>query len=151
MENSMHPGRDTPMTASPQSPPLRALAELAPIAPARRPKTYANDPEAELEVLIRARYPIIYVVSWEEERVEKLLAEISALRNKKFYVWTCTQGIVRHGSEPQRAKSGTGTTTDPLAALDAVLQHVEPAIFLFKDFHPFTEENRSNLAIIRRL
>ena len=33
-------------------------------------------PEDELEVLIRARYPIIYVVSWEEERVEKQLGQI---------------------------------------------------------------------------
>ena len=32
-----------------------------------------------------------------------------------------------------------------------MLQHVEPAIYLFKDFHPFTEENRANLAVIRRL
>ncbi len=108
-------------------------------------------PDDELEVLIRARYPIIYVLSWEEERVEKQLTQIATERNKKFYVWTCTQGIVRYGAEPQRAKSGTGSTTDPLSALDAVLQHVEPAIYLFKDFHPFTEENRANLSVIRRL
>lgn len=102
-------------------------------------------------MLIRARYPIIYVISWEEERVEKQLAQIAAARNKKFHVWTYTQGIVRYGAEPQRTKSGSGSTTDPLSALDAVLQHVEPAIYLFKDFHPFTEENRANLAVIRRL
>ena len=108
-------------------------------------------PEDELEVLIRARYPIIYVLTWEEERVEKVLAEIATARNKKFNVWTYTQGIVKYGAELQRTKSGTGTTTDPLMALDAVLQHVEPAIYLFKDFHPFTEENRANLAVIRRL
>jgi AAA+ superfamily predicted ATPase len=108
-------------------------------------------PAEELEVLIRARYPIIYVVSWEEERVEKEIARIAAARNKKFHVWTYTQGIVRYGAETQRTKSSTGSTTDPLAALDAVIQHVEPAIYLFKDFHPFTEENRANLAVIRRL
>ncbi|HEX2970883.1 MAG TPA: AAA family ATPase [Tepidisphaeraceae bacterium] len=108
-------------------------------------------PPDELEVLIRARYPIIYVISWEEERVEKRLSEIAAARNKKFYVWTCTQGIVKFGAETQHAKSGTGSTTDPLAALDAVISHIEPAIYLFKDFHPFTEENRANLSIIRRL
>jgi AAA+ superfamily predicted ATPase len=108
-------------------------------------------PEDELEVLIRARYPIIYVLSWEEERVEKQLAEIAAARNKKLHVWTYTQGIVRYGAEPQRSKAAAGSTTDPLAALDAVLQHVEPAIYLFKDFHPFMEENLANLAVIRRL
>jgi AAA+ superfamily predicted ATPase len=109
------------------------------------------DPADELEVLIRARYPVIYVVSWEEERVEKELARIAATRNKKFHVWTCTQGIVRYGAEPQRTKGGSGNTADPLSALDAVLQHVEPAIYLFKDFHPYTEEVRCNIAVIRRL
>ncbi len=121
--------------------------------PAARP--VAAEPRGreadELEVLIRARYPIIYVVSWEEERIERQLAQIAVRRNKKFHIWTYTQGIVRHGVEAQAARSGTGSTTDPLAALDAVLAHVEPAIYLFKDFHPFTEENRANLAVIRRL
>jgi AAA+ superfamily predicted ATPase len=118
---------------------------------ADRPASAATKAASELEVLIRARYPVVYVVTWEEERVEQQLAKIAAARSKRFYVWTCTQGIVKHGSEPQQTPSGTGNTADPLAALDAVLKHVEPAIYLFKDFHPFTEENRANLAVIRRL
>lgn len=105
----------------------------------------------ELEVLIRARYPIIYVVSWEEERLEKQLAQLAQRRNKKLFVWTYTQGIVKYGNEAQRAKSGSGNTSDPIAALDAVIAQVEPAIYLFKDFHPFMEDNRCNLAVIRRL
>ena len=110
------------------------------------------NPQAELEVLIRARYPIIYVVSWEEERVERVLADIARKRNKKLLIWTCTQGIVKPGAEPQRGgKIGSGNTSDPLAALDNVLGHVEPAIFLFKDFHPYTDDQRGNIAIIRRL
>ena len=104
----------------------------------------------EIDVLIRARYPIIYVVSWEEERVEQYLAEIAERRKKKLLIWTLTQGLVRHGAEPQRTKGG-GTTGDPLNALDAVLDHVEPAIFLLKDFHPFMEDNRCNLSVVRRL
>ncbi|HEY7091296.1 MAG TPA: AAA family ATPase, partial [Tepidisphaeraceae bacterium] len=127
------------------STPASAKPSSSPIKP--RPRAL-ND---ELDVLIRARYPIIYVVSWEEERVEKQLAQIAASRNKKLYIWTYTQGIIRHGADPQTGRSGTGSTTDPLAALDAVLSHVEPAIYLFKDLHPFTEENRSNLAVIRRM
>jgi AAA+ superfamily predicted ATPase len=119
----------------------------APSVQSPQPATQAD----EIEVLIRARYPIIYVVSWEEERVERRLAEIASNRNKKLYLWTYTQGIVRHGSEVQPSRGSAGSTTDPLAALDAVLSHVEPAIYLFKDFHPFTEENRANLAVIRRL
>src|SRR5436190_603489 len=73
----------------------------------------------EMDVLIRARYPIIYVVSWEEERVEAQLAKIAAARNKKLFTWTFTTGIVKHGAEqPQRSKCGGGSTSDPLTALD---------------------------------
>ncbi|HLJ96472.1 MAG TPA: AAA family ATPase [Gemmataceae bacterium] len=115
-----------------------------------KPRTPVRSPD-ELEVLIRARYPIIYVVSWEEERVEQRLAAIARDRNKQFYIWTYTQGIHKYGSDPRRTKSPTGNTTDPLAALDAVEAQLEPAIFLFKDFHAFTEENRANLAVLRRL
>jgi ATP-dependent 26S proteasome regulatory subunit len=105
----------------------------------------------ELEVLIRARYPIIYLVSWEEERVEQHLARVAQKRNKKLYIWSYTQGIVKQGAEVQRVKTTSTNTSDPLTALDTVLEHVEPAIYLFKDFHPFMEDQRCNLAIIRRL
>jgi ATP-dependent 26S proteasome regulatory subunit len=105
----------------------------------------------ELEVLIRARYPIIYVTTWEEERVERYLREIAKRREKNLFVWTITDGIVKAGSEPPRNKLGGGSTADPLAALDAVLAQIEPAIYLFKDFHHFTDDQRCNLTVIRRL
>ena len=105
----------------------------------------------EIDVLIRARYPIIYVTTWEEERVERCLREIAERRRKNLFIWTITQGIVKSGSEPNRAKGGADSTCDPIAALDAVVAQLEPAIYLFKDFHHFTEDNRANLTVIRRL
>ncbi len=124
--------------------------QLTPEPSRKRPRPGALA-GGRIEILIRARYPIIYVVSWEEERVEQYLSQIAQKRKKKVYVWSFTQGLVKQGTEPQRSKGSAGTTRDPLAALDAVLEQIEPAIFLFKDFHPFMEENRSNLAVIRRL
>jgi ATP-dependent 26S proteasome regulatory subunit len=120
---------------------------------AKRARSARREPVAhdELDVLIRARYPIIYVVSWEEERVERSLREIAAARNKNLFVWTITQGIVKSGADTQHTKSGSGNTTDPLAALDAVVHQIEPAIYLFKDFHRFTDDERCNLTVIRRL
>ncbi len=108
-------------------------------------------PQRELEVLIRARYPIIYVTTWEEERVERCLREIATGREKSLFVWTVTQGIVKSGADTQRTKSAGGNTSDPLGALDAVIQQVEPAVYLFKDFHHFTSDDRCNLSVIRRL
>jgi len=107
--------------------------------------------EQELDVLIRARYPIVYVESWEEERVEACLHRIAVARNKNLFVWTVTEGIVKSGAEPQRSRMRTGSTADPLAALDAVIDQVDPSIYLFKDFHRFTEDERCNLTVIRRL
>jgi hypothetical protein len=113
------------------------------------PRNFQTDPLPE--ILIRARYPIIYVVSWEEERVERCLREIAEKRDKRLFTWTITQGIVKSGTEAPRAKAGTGKTTDPLAALDAVIDQIDPAIFLFNDFHLFTACERANITIIRRL
>ena len=90
----------------------------------------------ELDVLIRARYAVIYVSTWEEERVEQSLRQIANARKKQLYSWTITQGLSKYGSESRGGKSNN--TADPLMALDQVLQHMDPAIYFFKDFHRFT-------------
>jgi ATPase family associated with various cellular activities (AAA) len=105
--------------------------------------------QTEIETLIRARYPIIYIISSEEMRVQNLMVEIAAKRQKKVFEWTYSNGIVPAGTSIQSQKNRNGATKDPLAALDQVIEQVEPAIFLFKDFHPFLA--RSNFAIIRKL
>lgn len=87
--------------------------------------------DTELENLIRARYPLVYVVSWEEKRVEDALRTIARERGKKLHVWTVTQGFA--SSSTQR----DNTTRDPLAALDFVMNSPDQALFLLKDFHSF--------------
>jgi len=103
----------------------------------------------EIETLIRARYPILYIISSEEIRVQNLLIEIAEKRQKKVFEWTCSSGIVPAGASIQSHKGRNPATKDPLTALDLVIEQVEPAIFLFKDFHPFL--TRTNYAVIRRL
>src|SRR2546422_5630927 len=103
----------------------------------------------ELETLIRARYPILYVIANEEMRVQNILVEIAAKRQKKVFEWTYSSGIVPAGTSIQSQKNRNGATKDPLSALDQVIEQVEPALFIFKDFHPFLTKN--NFAIIRKL
>ena len=105
--------------------------------------------QAEIETLIRARYPILYIISSEEMRVQQILVEIAARRQKKVFEWSYSTGIVPAGTSIQSQKHRNAATKDPLAALDQVIEQVEPAIFLFKDFHPFLTQN--NFAIIRKL
>jgi len=142
--------RNTTPNASAKKSVASARQPADPTRHSKRSKSCLT-PQEELGVLIRARYPIIYLISWEEERVEQYLSRIAQKRNKKLYIWSLTQGITRQGSDAQRSKTGSKNTSDPLTALDTVLEQVEPAIYLFKDFHPFMEDQRCNLAINRRL
>jgi hypothetical protein len=103
----------------------------------------------EIETLIRARYPIIYVVTSEEMRVQNLIVEIAKKRQKKAFEWSYSTGIVPAGASIQSQKNRNASTKDPLMALDQVLELVEPAIYIFKDFHPFLARN--NFAVIRKL
>ena len=92
--------------------------------------------DQELETLIRARYPIVYVVSWEERRVEKALRDICQRRGKKLVQWTITTGL-----------GGNIGARDPIAALDQVLSATDQSVFLLKDFHPFMNDH----VVIRKL
>ncbi len=92
--------------------------------------------DVELETLIRARYPIIYVVSWEERRVEETLREICQRRGKKMLLWTYTTGM-----------AGNVASRDPLAALEYIMGAPDQSVFVLKDFHPFIND----VAVTRRL
>jgi len=105
--------------------------------------------QTEIETLIRARYPILYLISSEEMRVQQLVADIAKKRQKKMFEWSYSTGIVPAGTSIQSQKNRSAATKDPLAALDQVIEQVEPAIFIFKDFHPFL--TKSNFAITRKL
>src|ERR1700704_3305535 len=104
---------------------------------------------SEVETLIRARYPILYIISSEELRVQQLVVDIARKRQKKVFEWSYSTGIVPAGTSIQSQKNRNAPTKDPLQALDQVIDQVEPAIYLFKDFHPFL--TRSNFAVTRRL
>lgn len=103
----------------------------------------------EIELLIRARYPILYLVSSEELRVQKLLEEIGRQSQKTVFEWTCSSGIVPAGTSIQTIRNRNSNTRDPVVALDQIIDTVEPSIFILKDFHPFL--TRSNYPVIRKL
>jgi len=105
--------------------------------------------QTELETLIRARYPILYIASSEELRVQNLAVDIARKRQKKVFEWSYSTGIVPAGTSIQSQKHRNAATKDPLAALDQVIEQVEPAIFVFKDLHPFL--TKSNFAVTRKL
>ncbi len=104
----------------------------------------------ELDVLIRARYPIIYVVSWEEGRVEQHLQRIASKHGKELHEWSVTLGLRKVGDFHAGARSKG--LADPVEALETLIEYKEPAIYLFKDFHPFIRPvTQGNIPTIRKL
>src|SRR5881296_2270403 len=95
----------------------------------------------EIETLIRARYPLLYLVTSEELRVQSMVMAIAEKRQKKVFEWSYTTGIVPAGTSIQSQKHRNAATKDPLVALDQVIEQVEPALFIFNDFHPFLTKN----------
>ena len=93
--------------------------------------------QEELNILIQAQYPLIYLVTAEEDRAEKEIAVISQMKQqpRKLYVWTLTHGMVEHG----QARTTQHNTISPEAAIEWTTRHKEPAIFVFKDLHPFKD------------
>ncbi|MCG8416328.1 MAG: AAA family ATPase [Proteobacteria bacterium] len=98
----------------------------------------------EVGDLIRARYPLIYVVSHEEVRVEQSLKRLCIEREMRMEVWSITQGfrVLANGSGDRDVK-------DPMKSLDHVQRGEadQKAIYVLRDFHPFLKEP----SIVRKL
>lgn len=103
----------------------------------------------EIEILIRARYPILYLVTTEEMRAQEMIAGIAQRRQKKVFEWSCSTGLVPGGTSIQSSRTRNPATRDPATALEQVIEFVEPAIFIFKDLHPFL--TRKDFLVVRKL
>ncbi len=104
----------------------------------------------QLNILTRAKYPLLYIISWEERRVEDILRQVALERRKQLYAWTITDGIVHIDAPPHAGIDAA--TRNPLTALEHIEQSQEAAIFVLKDFHPFFDDrqNCSEYAVIVR-
>lgn len=112
----------------------------------------ADQNASELEILIRAKYPVIYLLSSEERRVEDLLRRVAARRHKRLIGWTVTAGF--HDLSTPRSVPVAPDVRDPLRALDYIASAEDSAIFVLKDFHPYLDTQRlplENAITVRRL
>ena len=99
------------------------------------------DAGKEIEVLIRAKYPILYVVSWEERRVEQAVAAVCKSLNRTLYTWSIIQGM-RPPVPRTSGPSQTSPLPGELEALALINEAPEYTVFLLKDFHPYMRDNR---------
>ena len=101
--------------------------------------------------LFKARFPFLYISTWEEDRVLSLIRLIASNEDliktkRKVITWKITKGM---SSED----NGKGDTKSPLKALEYIEKFEEPAIFVLMDFHIyFGDQGRlPDYQIIRKL
>ncbi len=92
----------------------------------------------ELKVLVKAQYPLIYLVTPEEERAEQAISIIAQAEKpqRRVFVWTMTHGLVEYGQPRHVAHH---STVSPQMAIQAATREKDPALFVFKDLHPFLD------------
>lgn len=99
---------------------------------------------SELALFLKARYPIIYITTVEEDRVEYIIRKnVKTNLNRSIYSWDFVDGYTNNPNNEGFAKR------NPLQALELVerLNLETPALFLLKDFHRFL----TDLSISRKL
>lgn len=100
--------------------------------------------EREFSLLLRACYPLIYIPTQEEERVEKAITSIAQqLSNRQIYIWDFVDG---YQDNPNNANFGR---RNPLQALEFMekLPSNSGGIFVLRDFQRFLED----ISISRKL
>ena len=98
----------------------------------------------ELTLLLKARYPIIYINTLEEDRVEYVIRKhIKTNLNRSIYSWDFVDGYTNNPNNEGFGKR------NPLQALELVerLTSETPALFLLKDFNRFL----TDISISRKL
>jgi len=101
----------------------------------------------ELDLLIRSRYPIIYVRTSEEGRACNLISNIAKAQRKNLVEWTSTEGLRTVESHHGQPSKPAHDTAQPLAALEAILQDSGRTIYVMKDLHPYLDDR----VLVRKL
>jgi hypothetical protein len=103
---------------------------------ARRTRLVEDD-EGRLEVILRASFPLVYVVSYEERRVldavRRIADRLGTERKgpRRLYVWSASRGL----RDEEGKLVHPQTVEDPTNALVHVIENPDDAIYVFLDMH----------------
>jgi SpoVK/Ycf46/Vps4 family AAA+-type ATPase len=111
-----------------------------------------TDFSEELEHMLKARFPLIYVETHEEARVvaaiQSVCKDATRLRTPRTVsIWTSTDGLVNEDG------SVVANSKGPIEALNISISTTEPTVYIFKDLHAwFGDGSRpADPMVIRRL
>lgn len=102
---------------------------------------------AKLQRAAASQYRIVYLMTWEEERVEKALGELSGTLfqdSRPIIEWTAARGFYTSEGDLQ-------PITDPEAAVQHIASQQEDAVYLMKDLPAHFEKDNVLPRMLRDL
>lgn len=110
-----------------------------------------NNMITQLSRLFRARFPYLYITTWEEERAITLIKKIAASEKlikvpRDVYTWTQTNGFMLNGQKIEG-------TNSPDKAIDFIRDCAKNAVFIMCDFHVYfgIKGRQVDYNVVRRL
>ena len=93
--------------------------------------------EEYLTTLFRARFPFIYISTYEETRVVQLISKFAQNKQKirsvrDVFVYSVTDGLKKYTANGQEA---VNNANEPIEALNYIDNYNSPAILILKDVH----------------
>jgi len=92
----------------------------------------------ELDTYIRARYPLLWIVTPEEQRALLEIEELAKEQKKRLWTWSISRGLE---NPAQPAKNADKSKRDPLAMLSSIISETEAGIWILRDFHPYLKDH----------
>lgn len=93
----------------------------------------------EMDELIRARYSMLYVVTWEENRARELIYTIAQKQQKPLHQWSITEGL-RSITPSDHSSKDLGNPRKPLEILQRILNAEGEGLYILTDFYHFWDE-----------
>ncbi len=89
----------------------------------------------QLSKLFRARFPYIYITTWEEDRAINTIKQLAGSEKlikipREVYIWTQTKGFTLNGKKVEG-------TNSPDKAIDFIKESAKNAVFVMCDFHVY--------------
>jgi len=102
----------------------------------------------KLRIYLKAGYPLLYVVTAEEDRAIESITSVLAegdLARRKPLVWSVSRGLCRPDGQAVDRK-----LMDPKRILPFLLEVSDPGVYVLEDFHFFIDEKSPTAPLLIR-
>jgi len=94
----------------------------------------AQQVNADITALLKARHTLLWITSREEVRVERALVEACGAAKFPVRFWDCATGLTDELANPI-----DGTLQDPISLLDTIGRRTERAVYVLRDLHKWLD------------